>query len=56
MDFWQPCLQVKRRILSRTVTEWNLLGSGWIPLTVILVLSMIYVGGGVVCPLEDTFY
>ncbi|XP_040601622.1 protein ITPRID2 isoform X2 [Mesocricetus auratus] len=29
---------------------------GWIPLTVILVLSMIYVGGGVVCPLEDTFY
>lgn len=56
MDFWQQCLQLKHRILSRTVTEWKLLGLGWIPLTVILALSMIYAGGGVVCPLEDTFY
>lgn len=32
------------------------LGLGWIPLAVILALSVISAGGGVACPLEDTFY
>lgn len=27
MDFWQQCLQVKHLLLSRTATEWDILGN-----------------------------
>ncbi|XP_059116770.1 protein ITPRID2 isoform X2 [Peromyscus eremicus] len=44
---------VEQDELQQVIRE---VGLGWLPLPVILALLVISAGGGVICPLEDTFY